>query len=46
MGTWAWIKLLFDNRRPILSLTFEGLQTWRQARKRQRLEARAVQTAQ
>jgi radical SAM superfamily enzyme YgiQ (UPF0313 family) len=46
MGTWAWIKLLFANRRPILSLTFEGLQKWRQARKRQRLEARPVHIAQ
>ena len=46
MSKMAWVKLLFDNRRPILSLTVEGLRTWRQARKRQRLEARAVQTAQ
>lgn len=46
MGTWAWIKLLFDNRRPILSLTVEGLRKWRQARKRQRLEAHPVQIAQ
>lgn len=46
MGTWAWLKLLFENRRPIIKLTSEGIKTWRAARKRQRLEARAVQTAQ
>jgi hypothetical protein len=46
MSKMAWIKLLFDNRKPILSLTSEGLSTWRQARKRRRLEARSVQTAQ
>jgi hypothetical protein len=46
MSKMAWVKLLFDNRKPILSLTREGLRTWRQARKRRRLEARAVQTAQ
>jgi radical SAM superfamily enzyme YgiQ (UPF0313 family) len=46
MSKAAWIKLLFDNRKPILSLTREGLRTWRQARKRRRREARDVQTAQ
>ena len=46
MGTRAWLKLLFDNRKPILSLTREGIRTWRQFRKHQRLVARAVQTAQ
>lgn len=46
MSKWAWIKLLFDNRRSILSLTGEGLKTWRQARKRRRIEGREVQTAQ
>lgn len=34
MGTRAWLKLLFDNRRSIISLTREGLSTWRKARKR------------
>ena len=33
MGKWAWIKLLFDNRKPILSLTKEGVKTWRQRAK-------------
>jgi len=46
MSKWAWIKLLFDNRRPILSLTFEGIKTWRSARRRQRLEASPVHIAQ
>jgi len=42
----AWIKLLIDNRRSIFSLSAEGFRTWRAFRKRRRLEARAVQTAQ
>jgi hypothetical protein len=37
MGTAAWIKLLFQNRKPIISLTFEGLRTWRAARRRQKI---------
>ncbi len=36
MGKWAWIKLLFSNRKPILSLSKEGLKTWRDARKRRK----------
>jgi radical SAM superfamily enzyme YgiQ (UPF0313 family) len=39
MSKRAWLKLLFDNRKAILSLTGEGLQTWRRAKKRQRREA-------
>lgn len=46
MGTRAWLKLLFDNRRTILSLTGEGLRTWRQFRKRSRHESREIQTVQ
>lgn len=46
MSKWAWIRLLFDNRRPILSLAGEGIGTWRRARKLQRLKAREVRTAQ
>ncbi|MGQ0541213.1 MAG: B12-binding domain-containing radical SAM protein [Blastocatellia bacterium] len=42
MSKWAWIKLLFDNRKSILSLTGEGLSTWRQAKKRQRREAKLI----
>jgi radical SAM superfamily enzyme YgiQ (UPF0313 family) len=33
MNKRAWLKLLFDNRKPILSLTGEGISTWRKARK-------------
>jgi radical SAM superfamily enzyme YgiQ (UPF0313 family) len=46
MGTRAWLKLLFDNRKSILTLSGEGIRTWRAFRKRRRLEARSVQTAQ
>jgi len=37
MGKSAWIKLLFDNRRPILSLAKEGVKTWRKARRRRKV---------
>jgi radical SAM superfamily enzyme YgiQ (UPF0313 family) len=40
MGTRAWLKLLFDNRKTIFSLTSEGLKTWRRARKAARFEAK------
>lgn len=33
MGKAAWIKLLLQNRKTILSLTKEGLKTWRNARR-------------
>ncbi len=46
MSRSAWIKLLYDNRKPILSLTREGIRTWRAARKRRRIDGRSVQTAQ
>ncbi len=46
MSKSAWLKLLFDNRRSILSLTGEGIRTWRAHRKRQRLKGNEVQTAQ
>ncbi|MGI8813105.1 MAG: B12-binding domain-containing radical SAM protein [Pyrinomonadaceae bacterium] len=42
MSKRAWIKLLFDNRKAILSLSGEGLQTWRRARKRRREDARGA----
>ncbi len=45
MSKWAWVKLLFDNRKPILTLTGEGVRTWRQARKRRRVEARTMAEA-
>ena len=44
MSKWAWVRLLYDNRRPLISLTREGIRTWRAARKRQRREVRAVRT--
>ena len=46
MSKWAWVRLLFDNRRPIISLSREGIRTWRAARKRRRREIRAVHTVQ
>jgi radical SAM superfamily enzyme YgiQ (UPF0313 family) len=45
MSKRAWLKLLFDNRRPIMSLTREGVSMWRQAKKRRRLESAAVTNA-
>jgi radical SAM superfamily enzyme YgiQ (UPF0313 family) len=36
MSKRAWLKLLYDNRRSILSLSREGLRTWRKARKNQK----------
>jgi radical SAM superfamily enzyme YgiQ (UPF0313 family) len=38
MGTAAWLKLLFANRRVISSLTREGLHMWRASKKRARAE--------
>jgi radical SAM superfamily enzyme YgiQ (UPF0313 family) len=47
MGTRAWLRLLYENRKAISRLTREGLGTWRLARKRRRIEARTtVPTAQ
>ncbi len=43
MSKWAWIKLLLDNKKTILSLTGEGIRTWRAARKRRRMEGRAIE---
>src|SRR5690606_12879481 len=40
MGTRAWLKLLFANRRPILSLAREGFSTYRQFKKRDRKSTR------
>jgi hypothetical protein len=36
-----WAKVLFQNRRTILSLAKEGAKTWRAARKRQKGKALA-----
>jgi hypothetical protein len=46
MGTRAWLLLLFQNRKAILSLTREGISTWRRAKKRRRVEAQAMATPQ
>lgn len=46
MSRSAWLKLLFDNRKPIISLTREGIRTWRDARKRGRRDPQTIQTAQ
>jgi hypothetical protein len=42
LNTRAWLKLLFDNRRTIISLTREGLSTWRRARRQHRIEAKLI----
>jgi radical SAM superfamily enzyme YgiQ (UPF0313 family) len=45
MNKRAWLKLLFQNRKPILSLLKEGLITWRNARrKRRKLVSETVPT--
>jgi radical SAM superfamily enzyme YgiQ (UPF0313 family) len=44
MGKMAWIKLLFQNRKTILSLTREGIKTWRNARRNQKITTEAVPT--
>lgn len=45
MSKWAWIKLLFQNRRPIVSLTREGISTWNRARRLRAAGSRTVQPA-
>jgi radical SAM superfamily enzyme YgiQ (UPF0313 family) len=46
MSKGAWLKLLFDNRKPILSLTREGIQTWRRSRKRGRVKTNPIESIQ
>jgi hypothetical protein len=43
MNKRAWLKLIFDNRRTLLSLTGEGLMTWRRSRKARRHPDEQVQ---
>jgi radical SAM superfamily enzyme YgiQ (UPF0313 family) len=43
MGTAAWLKLLFQNRRSIGALAREGFSTYRSFKKRRRVERRAAQ---
>ena len=45
MSKWAWIKLLFENRRPILSLAKEGFIIWRKSSKTGKVSGEAVQTS-
>jgi radical SAM superfamily enzyme YgiQ (UPF0313 family) len=44
MNKRAWMKLLYQNRKPILELSKEGISTWRKAKKRQKLEVESVST--
>jgi hypothetical protein len=44
MSRSAWLRLLFDNRRTILSLTSEGLRQWRRARRRRSVSAQVADT--
>jgi len=43
MGTLAWVKLLFQNRRSILHLTGEGISVWRKFKREKRREARLAE---
>ncbi|HNU07405.1 MAG TPA: radical SAM protein [Pyrinomonadaceae bacterium] len=42
LGTRAWLKLLFQNRKTIWSLTREGIGTWRASRSRTRVGIEVV----
>ncbi|MEP6848523.1 MAG: radical SAM protein [Acidobacteriota bacterium] len=44
MSKFAWIKLLYDNRRSILSLASEGFWLYRAHRKRERRSSRELRT--
>ncbi|MBP9664962.1 MAG: radical SAM protein [Pyrinomonadaceae bacterium] len=46
MSKLAWAKLLFQNRRPIISLTREGLRRWRAFRKHRHLNVEPVPSSQ
>ncbi|MFL6466891.1 MAG: B12-binding domain-containing radical SAM protein [Pyrinomonadaceae bacterium] len=45
MGTMAWIKLLFQNRKTILSLTSEGISVWRKYRREERRESKLAEAS-
>ncbi len=45
MSKRAWLKLLFDNRRPLISLTREGIGTWRKARRGRKISDAVIPTA-
>jgi hypothetical protein len=42
MSKRAWLKLLFDNRKPIAGLAREGFSTWRRSRQSRRSAELAV----
>jgi radical SAM superfamily enzyme YgiQ (UPF0313 family) len=44
MNKRAWLKLIYDNRRSIVSLTREGISTWRKSRKADRSGTRLTPT--
>ncbi|HEY0429849.1 MAG TPA: radical SAM protein [Pyrinomonadaceae bacterium] len=44
MNKRAWLKLLFENRKPIISLTKEGFSTWRKARRKDKIVSETVPT--
>lgn len=44
MSKGAWIKLIYQNRRPISKLAKEGFATWRAARKREKIGIAATPT--
>ena len=45
MSKRAWIKLLLENRKTIFSLTREGLKTWNNARRAQKVASEIVPTS-
>lgn len=45
MNKRAWLKLLFENRKPILSLTKEGVSLWRKSRRKEKIVSETVTTA-
>jgi hypothetical protein len=42
LGTRAWLRLLFANRKPIIGLTLEGLGKWRRSRRMSRKEVQSL----
>lgn len=45
MSKWAWVSLLLQNRKTIFSLTWEGIKTWRTAKRNRKLLEKAVANA-
>jgi radical SAM superfamily enzyme YgiQ (UPF0313 family) len=45
MGKWAWVKLLYSNKKTIFHLTREGLGRWRSVRRERRAELRTQPTS-